>query len=88
MIHLFVFFLLLFIGAVYEGLAFQRGNCGVSIMRSGKHCLMLLQFINMFIPYDSIEVLCASSSGKSMESLKGQKQGPEGQRTVSIAFYN
>lgn len=24
------------VGAMYEGLAFQRGNCGVSIMRSGK----------------------------------------------------
>ena len=29
-----VYFWLL--GAMYEGLGFQRGNCGVSIMRSGK----------------------------------------------------
>ena len=26
---------ILFAGAMYKGLAFQRGNCGVSIMRSG-----------------------------------------------------
>ena len=30
---------------------------------------LLISSINIFIPFDSIEVLCASSSGKSMEIL-------------------
>ena len=34
---LIMFFLFIFSGCEYDGLRYEKGNCGVSIMRSGKY---------------------------------------------------
>ena len=34
--------MLMFLGQTYEGLRYEEGNCGVSVMRSGQFSLLIM----------------------------------------------